>query len=417
MMKTSDNRIAGWIKSARAIPAEEQSRAKFRNAFPPLRRGVSTPRIVSLLEATHEMLEAPAETPLRENWWQLIKDYKEAGYPKTASALVAIGIPILVKMPMERVMEFLPDAKTLEKWRKKAACSVEQLSAFCLTDLTVAAKGAGIAWLLVHVKPDKLAPLFSFLLDRCEAGAETTMAVSLLRGYLLKDPKGRRLAGVLACTVEHPKRLTALADVVRSTQDCLLAACGTLALVAQPKAKPLPLAEFVRHLFRDIHGSEGKNRRKACGAVARLGSSFLLAGNLSASGADALKIVAEIGEELRNLSRDPATAKNTWALTDLGMEKEAEGAFITPEGARRWAFAFEEATKAGQNTARLEALGHNLGLRPLAEVGQALSFNPGLHEDSEGGILPDEPVVAITTGWALDQKSVVRARVRRQPTR
>jgi hypothetical protein len=319
-------------------------------------------------------------------------------------------------MPVDRVANLLPDAQSVESWRKAATCSVEQLADFYFANLAMAAEGAGIAWLLANLPASKLDPLFGFMLDEVGAGARRNVLVPITCDYLEKDPKGQRLEVWLACTLAKADRLKVFCRILRTSNETLLVVTETLALVAQSKAPGLPLGEFVRCLFDDIHVTTGIARQEACGRLARMGSALLLAAHLSPAGTDALGTVKCIGEELRTLARDPALAENTWILSHLGQVEGTEGSYITLEGARRWAFAFDEAVKAGQNVAGLEVLGFNLGLRPLAELGQQTSYAPQSHDDIEGGILPGDPVITLSTGWGFNRKPMVRARVRRTST-
>jgi hypothetical protein len=411
--KPADLKIADWIKSAGAWPTPEPARSKFNDTFLVLKREVGPSRVGGLLTATHEFFSSLPGTAAREDWWQLIADYKVAGCPKAAAALVFVTLPLLAKMPVEHVANLLPDAQSLEGWRKAAACSIEQLADVYFSNLPRAADGAGIAWLLANMPAAKLDSLFGFMLDEVGAGARRNVLVPIACDYLEKDPKGQRLEAWLACTLAKADRLKIFCRILRTSNETLRVVTETLALVAQSKTPGLPLGELVRCLFEDIHVTTGIGRQEACGRLARTGSALLLAGRLSPAGLNALNTVKGIGEELRTLARDPAVAENTWILSHLGQIEGAEGSYITLEGARRWAFAFEEAVKSGQNVSGLEVLGFNLGLRPLAELGQQTSYAPQSHDDIEGGILPGDPVITLSTGWGFNRKPVVRARVRR----
>lgn len=415
-MKPPDLKIADWIKSAGAWPTTEPVPAKFNDAFLVLKREVGQSRVGGLLSATHQLFSSAPESVAREDWWQLIADYKHAGCPKAAAAFAVVTLPLLVKMPVERVAHLLPDAQSLESWRKATTCSVDQLADFYFSNLSSAADGVGIAWLLANLPAARLDSLFGFMLDEIGAGARRNTFIPITCDHLEKDPKGQRLETWLACTLAKPDRMRTFSRILRTSNETLLVVTDTLALVARSKTPGLPLGEFVRCLFDDIHGTTGVARQQACGWVARIGSALLLAGQLSPAGINALSTVNDIGDELRTLARDPAGAENTWVLSHLGQVAEAEGNYITLEGARRWAFAFEEAVKSGQNVSRLEVLGFNLGLRPLVELGQTMRYAPQSHDDIEGGILPGDPVVTLSTGWGFDRRPIVRARVRRTST-
>lgn len=407
-MKKIDPKIVGWLKLTTDFPASDSAQAKLRSGLPLIKGEMESPEQRRWLDDVAQILATPIDD-LANYWWRTIREAHALGFPKTAAYLTKLTLPRLAQLPLELVAHDLPDGVSLEAWRKAASVAPETLRDFFLSRPAETLAGAGVEWLLAKIAPIELAPLFRAALSP-NGGAGTA---ELLLPYLKVDPKGKRLEAVLAAIDEDEPGLKALARSLRQASVVRLAVLDSLGWVAQSKRPRLALANLVGLLFEESYSGAAPGRRAYCGELARLLSGLLMAAKLSPAGLALLDKINEIADHLRNTTRDPKLLEVTWAPEHLGRPTEASGTYVTLDGARRWALAYEDAVRAGAALGVLEALGLNLGLGRIAEIGQPLSYSPLRHEDVSGGLLPNDPAVAVTCGWHYNQRPIIRAKVKK----
>jgi hypothetical protein len=343
---------------------------------------------------------------------RLVSDLVAVRFPKAASAAVSFTIESLARLPAAEIAGILPDAASIERWRKAAKVIRPELADYFLRSSQAAAGTAGIDWLLAFNPPGTLSHVLAFILDQLAQGPSARVEAGRVQRYLGKDPKGIRLAALLIATESQSRRLNALAEAVRASNETLVKIADSVSRLSHARAPAFPLGAFVQEIFSNIEETEGKARTKICGALARLGGGLLLLDNKSPAGEDALRAVEGIGVRLRNLTRESDLAHCTWVLNPIDQPVAGDAQMLTLEGARRWAFAYEETERSGLPLAPLETLGFNLGIRPIVEVGERFEFQPQKHEDADGGMLPGDTAIALTRGWLFDGLPLIRARVR-----
>jgi hypothetical protein len=86
-------------------------------------------------------------------------------------------------------------------------------------------------------------------------------------------------------------------------------------------------------------------------------------------------------------------------------------AHVSPFAARLITSSMEKAAAGTPAGSLLEALALNVGMTRLATPGEQTAFDPNVHEDLSGGLLPNDAVVVRTSGWALNGKPIQRAGV------
>ena len=411
-MKNLDKKLAGWLKLASTFPAPVSVHEKLLAALPSIRAEVKVPDQAGWLDELVQLLTSPA-VALPDGWWKQAGEISARGCPKTASLFVKLSLPFIAKLPIEKIAHVLPDAPSVELWRKTATIPPDALSAYYLSTPAETLSGAGVHWLLEKVAPIKLASLFRFLLGQLAIPSPKAADLEMLLSYLKADPKGKRLEGVLAAIGEDGPLLKTFVQVLRSRPAIRLHTLDSLAMVAQSKHPRLPLAAIVGLLFEDNYSDSMSSRRTFCGELARLLSGLLLAPNLSEVGQAALGKISEIADTLRNTTRDPKLLAASWVPEHLGRPPEQSGTYLTTEGARRWALAYEETARVGGEVGALEALGFNLGLRRITDPGKPVVFAPLMHEDITSGLLPDDAAVAVTSGWQFNQRPIIRAQVKK----
>lgn len=73
--------------------------------------------------------------------------------------------------------------------------------------------------------------------------------------------------------------------------------------------------------------------------------------------------------------------------------------------------SFMELSVMPQSSA-LQAMLFNSGAREIGPVESEVIFNPLLHEDTIGGLWPEDKVMVIRVGWKYGGKVIIRAQVK-----
>jgi hypothetical protein len=85
---------------------------------------------------------------------------------------------------------------------------------------------------------------------------------------------------------------------------------------------------------------------------------------------------------------------------------------VTPQGARQLAQGLRALSSNPDCRAVFVAVAENLGLSPIGDPGVEVVFDPRLHQDLTGGILPGARVTVADAGWSFGDDVVLRATVR-----
>jgi hypothetical protein len=103
----------------------------------------------------------------------------------------------------------------------------------------------------------------------------------------------------------------------------------------------------------------------------------------------------------------------TWIFESLQEERSPVdgGLQITFDGARRFAVAFDKARQGLSAADLLSTTAKNLGLTIINAKGEQVPYNPLEHEDSQGGIRPNELVLVLESGLKYQNAVVLRALV------
>ncbi len=412
-MKVQDSEVAVLLKAMFSPKAGDAERKKTESGFIDLHRRVPNPQAAGLLERLKAAVESAATEPsAAESWLQAVVELRGAGWHKSAHVVAVARASALGRLDLEKVAPVLPDAESVEAWRKSTGTAVPALELRLLQDPKAVYASAGADWLLAHSKPAALTPLLRVFFTRASRPAPLKAWEVALAVFLQKDPKAERLAAALAAAGNEAVELDALATAVRSSTETTIAVTKSLAVLAASRGAVFPGGAFVRSVFVDLQTTKGKSRRQACAMLALLTGSLLRADPLSATGQEMLVEAGALGEELKNGTRSPELQKDTWVVQSLLARETDPSACLTIDGARRWAIVYERVVQEKQPTAALEVLGYNLGLREIGERGKIVTYVPREHEDTEGGLLPGASVEIVVPGWSFESHPIIRARVR-----
>lgn len=343
-----------------------------------------------------------------------IRELRERGFIETAALLFGEWREALGALSLERVLENAPDADCIETWRTVTKAPLLELERKLLADPCATYATAGADWLMARGKPEHLLPLLDLFLTKQVRPPYLLPWNEALVAALKKDKRGLLLGATLRSSWPTENRITALAEAVSSNRALLRPTVDLLPALLAQKDAPAAAARFVGELFRTVLLEEGLEREFKTSALARLGSGIVLADRRGTQTEAALGIIQSISGQLRNLTRDEALQAHTWLLVNLGHKEEPTDAKlrVSKEGARQVALAIEKATQGFTAKDILTVMARNLGLSLLGKPGEVVRYDPLRHEDLEGGRVPGVLVRVEEAGWAINQETLIRAKVK-----
>lgn len=343
-----------------------------------------------------------------------IRALRERGFIETAALFFEEWREALGELNVESALENAPDADCIETWRKVTKVPLLELESQLLAAPSATYATAGADWLMAHGKPEHLLPLLDLLLTKQVRPPCLLPWNEALAAALKKDKRGLLLGAALRGSWPTEDRITALAEVISSNRALLRATVDLLPALLAQKDAPTAAARFVGELFRTLLLEEGLEREFKTSALARLGSGILLADRRGTQTEAALGIIQSISGQLRNLTRGEALQAHTWLLVNLGHKEEPTDAKlrVSKEGARHVALAIEKATQGFSAKDILTVMARNLGLSLIGKPGEVVPYDPLRHEDLEGGLVPGVSVRVGEAGWAIEQETLIRAKVK-----
>jgi hypothetical protein len=217
--------------------------------------------------------------------------------------------------------------------------------------------------------------------------------------------------------LEHPwpseDRLVTLAEVVRLDAALMQATVDGLPKILAAKDAPAAALLFVRQMFANLITTTDGERQFATASLARLATGILLANATSPCANETLAFIKQTIRQLRGATRGLELQSRTWIFESLQEERSPVdgGLQITFDGARRFAVAFDKARQGLSAADLLSTTAKNLGLTIINAKGEQVPYNPLEHEDSQGGIRPNELVLVLESGLKYQNAVVLRALV------
>jgi hypothetical protein len=336
-------------------------------------------------------------------------------FVSSAAFLFAKWRDLIASQSLDTILPLAPDAASFEVWRKASASPTREIENQLMAVPTVTYATAGADWLLLRVPPEKLLALLELFLTRQPRPKYLPAWSEALTTALQKDNRSALLRIILADPSMTEDRLSALAEVTRGNPVLMKAAIDALPQMLTAADPSLAAVPFVRQLFVNLISTTGTERQFVSASLARLGTGILLHHAIGSSGTEALDFIQQATSQLRGATRDAEIQSRTWVLENLDEEKTpTDGRLhITLDGARRFAVAFEKAAQDFPAIDILAMTARNLGLSPIGGVGNTVPYDPLQHEDTEGGMLPGDPALIESQGWAHSENVILRARVRK----
>jgi len=408
-MKSADVPLSTWFAKQKTAATAALNLADQASEVSTLRFSLGRADLERVFSGTLELLTLPPIERGLERCVDVMCQWAACRSPKTASLIGSILLERLAQVPWQHVFQALPDTVLVEAWRKATGLTVTDLTELVLIRADQAFPLPVFDWALLAIPSGpELSPL-RYLLDQLTNPPTARLAANRLTTFVTKDPKAQHLAILLGLLAAEPYRIQGVANIIQGSPDTLSAVLDSLPKLVGPKTEHLPIVAIIDALFSPLLDTTARRRTRACALLARLGSGILLVEKRGRGGEEALAAVVALGQQLRSTARDAESAATTWFLASAAQPAPTTGELISGEGALRWAFAYEECQQAGTPLGPLESLGRNLGLRPIAETGAVIAYDPRWHHDRKGGILPDDSVRVLNGGWQHQGRPIIRA--------
>ena len=407
--KVTDLRIASWIKRAAKVVASPNQVTAIDEEFRQMVVECGNAAVSGILAELRGMLkeEVPDADSIKHTEG-IFRSLRSQQLVRSAVALWSVLLTAIRALPPIEWLSFAPNADCVETARKAAGIKSQELVTILSHESAPLFATVAADWLLAHATAKETEPLLMLVL-RDEARPQGLLSSrELLRGFLSKDPKRKRLLYVLGLIGSDPKRLSNLLLFAR--QQVL----NGFAVLAQDERTASQTHAILYELFLAERTTTVTALRARCGEIAVLAGQLLQVPKLSTQGQAALSELSRVGRQIRLESQGSNLSPGVWTLEQGDASPVPVGKGFDAENAKHWAIVYERAEVDAQPLGYLETLGHNLGLREILTPGAISSFIPRMHEDIDGGLIPGDTVVGVTSGWKLNETPVIRAKVRRK---
>jgi hypothetical protein len=339
---------------------------------------------------------------------------QECGLESLAAIEFRLSVAAICVKAADEVLTVASDAECIDAWLKATKTNSKAFAEELQSRPDPVYQTAGLEWLLERVAPNKLSAFISKLLCDEPRPGHLTAPAPLVARFLESDSKGVWLDSLLKGVANQPTSSQRLVQLIRYSPKSLGSALRHLPAKVSDKAIGTVARQTVERLFEDLPQKSGNDRLEGCAQLMRMVAELL---SVSRPGATVLELLKSLGTLSRTL-RLTATSRElrsvTWVSECLVDEapNTAAGVGLNSLGARLLAQALVSVSQGANAQLVLEALAKNIGLCPIGEADGTGAFDPKIHEDTVGGLLPGEPVKVLRRGWKLDRETVLRASVK-----
>ena len=173
----------------------------------------------------------------------------------------------------------------------------------------------------------------------------------------------------------------------------------------------LELAKSVPSLlFSSIKHETASGRRHGCSQILRLAAGLMDLPH----GENADAILSELDRlcfSMENVTSVSSEKRDTCGIRYLGHQRTSHGSRIGDEGADLVALAVDKIHRGDNPLLVMEATAFNLGLRSFGAEGAVVVYDPIIHHDIRGGLMPGDSIKVVRKGWKLGERIVERAKV------
>jgi hypothetical protein len=318
---------------------------------------------------------------------------------------------ILAESELLEILPAMPTPKCLQVWLDKGPDKEARQNEIIerVKSHPVEANRSVLAWWLFSLGPvAKLNQNMAVFADNDHARSFVTDG-ALLAAAFRRDKDGKFAAALVSEAHRRPEHFKRLFGNLRGDVEAvasLIALFPRIVDAVSMGAVKMTVAE----IFADLPSSSNQQRRCSCEMLLRLASGLI--GMAPTPNVEAaLSELDRISCALELKPGGTPELKNTCGLRYLGVSRDIQGAKVTDHGANSMAIAIDQVHRGEDPLLVLEATAFKLGMRSIGELGSSTTYDPLVHEDTVGGLLPGAQVRVIRCGWKLRERVVERAKV------
>jgi hypothetical protein len=409
-MNALDKKLCRVLKLARSGPDEAAKKLEASYQFKLLLDQVRNHAISDPLASAFELVIDPKA--IQAALLNFVEPLLHAGLTDTSAFLFMSSFNADAPLNYEKMLRLSPNIASVELWRKRNKIAKKDFQKTLLVHLSAVYESAAGDWLVKNGDLQQLSHLLGLFLKGQSRPQYLPPASETLAKRLGKDVKGSLLAELIKLA-DDPTKLKKLSEIALQKR-----AFKTI-VDSFPKiigSDPHPnLEKLFKEYVAAVMLSKGKDREFLSVGLARLTTGMLANENRHSQADGLIALAAAATQQLRILARESEEAKRTWVLENLAVEtKPPAGQLqITEEGARHIAIAFQRVEEGFSTRDILTLTARNLGLSAIGQKGEKIPFNPFLHEDKEGDLLPGNSAVIEESGWRHGEMVVRKAKVKR----
>lgn len=427
-MQEIDSSLQKALKSAASYDGTPKSRERAQEHLRTVLDGIREPGTAGAAKSIHEYLLArrrrkeigdPVSPPLKD---LLALRSLERSYELALGELVADS----PDLECGELLQMAPSLRVIEAWLKSAeerhakagdetgvTSPKEELIGFVKRDPdSAAACGLG-EWFMGNVAAESLMETIPVLLAAfCQKGENRKEA--MVRKALSRDRNGNLLLRCVNEVATSAERLVDLAGVVRNDDKTLVKVLEMIpkALLGSEDGR---LGELVPMLFENVDREKGVRRRQECGLLVELYGKLLGAEGESVGLRVALAGLDDLFRRFDSLAESEGKGSEPlWVVKAAGAPTQTRIDLLpalTLDQAKLLAAAVERLRENPGAIGVVEALAANLGLESVGASDGEVRFDPLVHEDMVGGMLPGDRAVIRRPGWKLGDYLILRATV------
>lgn len=371
----------------------------------------------ALLQHTSELDSEEQEKPAREGRLTHYQSLLTAGLNETTGVLLADDQEVLMSLGPTDFGIFACRESVIPEWIKAQADREEpktpkelqgELFSAALEEPDEAVQCALASWACRAMEPRTLRKLIPLV--AADFNSETRQG--LLEQVMLRDRDGD-------FTIRWLKEKPELAS---QTSERILFSPRLMqhALNSAPKWFRHPSAEPLVEIFKDwvsgLPGSTRKHRAELSGRLLTLAGALVPVADRSAAANKLLSELQTIGLQVWKSAADTENQHQTWTFIQSGTSLEADDKVeLNSDQAKQLSLALLRARKGKDALTELESACVNLGASRFGEIGQVVTYDATIHNDLEGGLLPDDSVTIVKSGIKFPNGATVKADVRLNP--
>lgn len=346
----------------------------------------------------------------------MIERLCKQGMRQSAEILFIHFLPELKTGELRHVVSLAPTVRALAALCKAIPAAKRELETIALNEPTSTLESPIADWFLKNAKLDKSDALFSIALRTKDRPLGLPTPEELVRVGVKRDKKAALFRLVVSTLSDDNAAQCRFARVVLHTPEAAVLYAEAIRSQKLLKAHEPGVITFIRALASAaITESQTRPeiRRTASLALIRLVSGALILHPPDKPQPSFVHKALLALEDLELAADSEKLRALTWVAHPLKQNApQSHSSLVSPEAAKVLKVAFDNVDQDTAALPLLESIAFNLGMAQLGTAGERVQYDPLLHEDTIGGLLPGDQVEVIRKGWSLHGRPVVKARVK-----